>query len=401
MQAPFELKHRLGYRILRWVLSAALVTGFLLSTFQITLDARDVSGELDQQARQTLALVREAATQAVYSIDNELAQQVVDGLFQQEAIHFARIAHPGGDALAQSDRPLVSAPYRPLTDRLFAAERSYQIELTRSADASMSYGTLNVRFDTAYPAKTWLDRATLTFASGILWAIILGLVLYFVYHLLLTRPMLGIVSSLTRVNPDNPDDRLLAIPPGHNRDELGLWVNATNNLLVAISENQKMQREAEARYTKLSHYDQLTGLPRRETFLAILANAIEDPYPGKKVQAVFCCGIDDFKDINEQFGYQAGDRILQVLAERLSRNKKNAYPLAGRLGSDQFVLLGQNLRDGYQAAATAEALLQSIARPITVGEQRVSVSATIGIALFPADSTHPDQLLQRSEQAMT
>jgi diguanylate cyclase (GGDEF)-like protein len=402
MQTSFELKHRLGYRILRWVLSVALISGILLSTLQIILDARHVSEELDQQAEQTMALVRDAATQAVFSIDHELAQQVVDGLFQQQAIHFAEIAHPDGEALAKSDRPLVSAPYRSLTDAIFSPERIYEIDLSRDVESDTSYGVLTVHFDTAYTAKTWLERATLTFASGILRAVILALVLYFVYHLLLTRPMLRIVNSLTRVNPDHPDDRLLGIPPGHERDELGLWVNATNNLLVAISENQKMQREAEARAKNLSRYDHLTGLPGRETFLGILANAItETGRGGRQLLSVFCCGIDDFKGINEQFGYQAGDRVLQVLAERLSSNKNQVYALAGRLGSDQFVLLGQNLRDGYQAAATAETLLQNISRPIDFGGHTVSVSATVGIALFPADSSHADQLLQRAEQAMT
>ncbi len=401
MKTSFELRNRLGYRILRWVLSIALISGILLSTAQIILDAQRVSDELDQQAAQTLALVRDAATQAVFSIDSELAGQVVEGLFQQEAIRYARIAHPDGEPLAESERPLAQAPYRPMTDPIFQAERVYQIDLARDANPARVYGTLTVHYDTAHTAATWLERATLTFTSGIARAVILGLVLFLVYHLLLTRPLLRIINSLTRVNPDHPDDRLLEVPKGHERDELGLWVNATNNLLVAISENQQKHREAEDRVTRLSRYDHLTGLPSRETFLGLLGSTLEDNRRNNQIVSVFCFGLDDFKGINEQFGYPAGDQLLQMVADRLSGDTGNAHLLAGRLGSDQFVVMEQNLKDDYQAAATAEWLLQAIARPLQIGSRQVSVSATIGVALFPADADRADQLLQRAEQTMT
>lgn len=400
MKTPFELNHRLGYRILRWVLSVALVSGILLSTMQIILDAQRVSDSLDRQGSQTLALVQDAATQAVFSVDNELGQQVVDGLFQQQAVSLARIAHPDGEILAENHRPLKPAAFRPVTDSIFKAERSYEIDLTRRNNPDLTYGVLSIHYDTAPTAESWLERSTLTFVSGIARAVILGLVLYLVYHFLLTRPLLRIIDSLTRVNPDCPDDRLLDVPDSHRHDELGLCVNATNNLLVAIAENQKKHREAEDRVVRLSRHDNLTGLPSRETFLGMLAGAIEDSRRSNQMLSVFCCGIDDFKSINEQYGFHAGDLVLQVVAERLANEHGDINLLCGRLGSDQFVVLEQHLRDDYQAVATAEWLLQSISRPVNIEGRDVSVSATVGIALFPADSIHADQLLQRAEQTM-
>src|SRR5690554_5691145 len=84
MQTAFKVENHLGYRILRWVLIVALLTGILVSTVQVVLDARRVSMELERQANQTMAMVRDAATQSVFSIDDTLAQQVVDGLFRSE-----------------------------------------------------------------------------------------------------------------------------------------------------------------------------------------------------------------------------------------------------------------------------------------------------------------------------
>ncbi|MEQ5834310.1 EAL domain-containing protein [Marinobacter sp. NFXS9] len=401
MTRQFQFEHRLGYRILRWVLLIALLSGIVLSTTQIIVDANRVSDELDQQAHQTLALVRDAASQAVYSIDEDLAQPVVDGLFEQQAVRFAQIMHPDGEVLARNTRDLLPADYRPLTDRIFSAERHYRVPLTRGADDPVIYGYLEVSYDTAYSAASWLERATLTFLSGIARAIVLSLVLFAVFHILLTRPLFRIISSISRVNPDNPGGTLLDMPRGHRNDELGLWVNATNNLLVAITENQEKQAEAEARVNRLSRYDKLTGLPNRELFLVMLSNALEEHRRNDQTLAAFCFGIDDFKSINEQHGYHMGDQLLQTIADRLGGDGPNGPLITARLGSDQFVVVEQHLRDGYQCAATSEWLLNEINAPIRLAGRDVSATATIGIALFPDDAEHSEQLLQRAEQTMT
>lgn len=401
MKTSFQLEQHLSYRILRWVFSVALISGIALSIVQVILDARRVSDALDQQAQQTMALVKEAATQAVFSIDNGLARQVVDGLFQQQSIRKAQIALTDGELLAARVRPLKRTSYRAVTDPLFQTERVYHTDLRRRSDPGTSYGQLTVHYDTAYMADSWLERATLTFLSGIARAVILGLVLYLVYHLLLTRPLIRIIRSLTQVDPDYPDERLLEVPKGHEHNELGLWVNATNNLLVAISDNQIKHREAEDRVDRLAHYDHLTGLPRRETLLALLNNSIGEKGQNHKTLSVFCCGIDDFKSTNEQLGYQAGDQILRAIAERLSNNGNGAPMIAGRLGGDQFVVIQQHLKDGYQAGDTANHLLQLISQPIDIAGSSITVTATIGIALYPEDAEHADRLLQRAEQTMT
>lgn len=400
MHSSFEVEHRLGYRILRWTLAIALISGVIVSALQVVLDARRVSMELDSQAQQTIAMIRDAATQAVFSIDGELAQQVVDGLFALEPVHMASITHPDGQALGERHRPLQKSIYRPLTDAIFGKEREYQETLQRTGDSNTLYGYLNVCFDTAPVALSWLNRATVTFASVIATALILGLLLYVVFHLLLTRPLLRIVRSVKQVNPDHPGDRLVAMPAGHKRDELGLWVNATNNLLVAIGESQKRHREAEDRVTRLSRYDQLTGLPSRETFMELLKTSIEEARNQQTQLSLSVLGIDDFKSLNEQCGFRTGDLLLQTVADRLTRKLGSGRFTIARLGSDQFAILERGLRDGYEAATSAEAALSLIHTPVTFDGQQLAMTATMGIALFPSDADQADRLLQCAEQTM-
>lgn len=400
MKTFFQVEHRLGYRILRWVLSIALISGILFSIIQVILDAQRVSVGLDQQAEQTLALVSDAATQAVFSIDDELAQQVVEGLFVQEALHLAIITHPDGSPLGVKERSLHTAAFRYLTDQIFDNDRAYRLPLIRGSEPGSIYGFLEIHYDTGPVAATWLERAAVTFGASIATALILGLVLYVVYHLLMTQPLLRIVNSVKRVDPRRPDDRLITIPNGHEKDELGLWVNATNNLLVAIAESQKRHREAEDRVTRLARYDQLTGLPSRDTFMSQLNSALEETRQSQSILSVVCCGIDDFKTLNEQYGYRAGDQILQIIADRLSEHLSDTRHVVARLGSDQFVIVEKSIKDGFQAAATAEQILAQFSVPMRVDERTISLSATLGIALFPEDATQPDRLLQSAEQTM-
>ncbi|MBW7470411.1 EAL domain-containing protein [Marinobacter sp. M216] len=401
MKNSFEVEHRLGYRIFWWIFAIALLSGVLVSTVQVILDARRVSMDLDSQADQTISMVRDAATQAVFSIDSELAQQVVDGLFAREAVRMARIAHPDGEALGNRNRPLQQTTFRPVTDPIFEPERLYRTPLVRDGDPNTVYGYLEVHYDTAPAAKTWLNRATVTFASGVATALILGMVLYFVFHLLLTRPLLRIVRSVKQVDPEHPDDRLVTIPAGHQRDELGLWVNATNNLLVAIGDSQTRHREAEDRVSRLSRYDQLTGLPSRDTFMELLERDIQEARKRNSVLSLMVCGIDDFKSVNEQCGFRTGDIILQIIADRLVAKLGSTRFTIARLGSDQFVIVEKGLRDGFQAADTAERILACIGEPMLVEEQNVATTATLGVALFPSDTDKADRLLQSAEQTMT
>ncbi|WP_417566171.1 putative bifunctional diguanylate cyclase/phosphodiesterase [Marinobacter sp.] len=379
----------------------ALVSGIIVSSVQVILDARRVSEGLDTDARQTIAMVKDAATQAVFSIDAELAQQVVDGLFAKEAIHMARIVHPEGEPLGNRSRPLNETAFRPVTDPIFGAERLFREPLARERSPETIYGYLEVHYDTEPAAGTWLDRAAVTFASGIATALILGLVLFYVFHLLLTRPLLRIVRSVKQVDPAHPDDRLVTIPSGHESNELGLWVNATNNLLVGIGDSQKRHRDAEDRVSRLSRYDQLTGLPSRDTFMELLVRDIDEAAKRNTVLSLIVCGIDDFKSVNEQCGFRTGDLILQTVADRLTSKLDNARFTIARLGSDQFVVVEKGLRDGFQAADTAERILDCVSSPMMVDDQNVAMTATMGVALFPSDTDQADRLLQSAEQTMT
>src|SRR5690606_32586926 len=380
--------HRLSYKLLRWVLLTAMIAGGVLSLVQIFLDASRAAIEMDDQAQQMLAVVRDPAAQAIYSIDPELANQVVDGLFQQRAVIRAAIYHPDGSYLSQRERPLTNATYRHLTDPIFQQQRTYEIPLTRGQNV---YGGLTITLDTAETAAAFLERSLLLFGSGLLKAAILSLIVYAVYYYLLTAPLMSIIRSLLRVDPASPAQKKIPMPKWHQKDELGLWVQIANQLLQSIEDNQQQRLAAEARVLKMSQYDALTGLPNRTLFRSHLQSALEDAKRLHQKAALLWIGIDDFKSINDQYSYAIGDQLLQAIAERLTEHSEVFHTLC-RLSGDQFAILQYNIGSPYRAAKFAEALLRSLHSPFVIDDRQFNLQATIGIALYPEDDTDADRL---------
>ena len=273
--------------------------------------------------------------------------------------------------------------------------------MTRSrAGQSTHYGTLHIELDTAGAGRLWLERATVILITGIVRALVLGLVLFLVYHFLLTRPLLRIVRAISRIDPERPADRLIPLPEAHRNNELGIWVRSTNQLLQSIAQSQRKQEATEARISHLARFDHLTGLPNREAFLAQLTSALDEARRQHRMLGVFCCGLDDFKSINEQYGYHLGDQLLEAVAQRLSSKQNDSPITVARLGSDQFVTIQHGMTENFEAASTAERLLQQIVSPANIGGLEIATTATIGVALFPDDATQPEQLLQKAEQSM-
>ncbi len=265
-EGPLKLdsRHSLSLKLLRVVLLAALAVGVVLSCAQIVFDAYKAKQAVSSDAQRILAMVRDPSTQAVYSLDREMAMQVLEGLFQHEAVRQASIGHPGEPMLAEKSRPLLDLPTRWLTDPILGQERTFSIRLIGRPPYSEYYGDLKITLDTAPYGENFVTTSEIIFISGILRALAMGLVLFLVYHWMLTKPLSKIIEHLVSINPDRPSQHQLPLLKGHERNELGLWVTTANQLLASIESNSHLRREAEDNLLRISQYDFLTGLPNRQ-----------------------------------------------------------------------------------------------------------------------------------------
>jgi len=238
------------------------------------------------------------------------------------------------------------------------------------------------------------------FISGVLRALAMGLVLYLVYHWLLTKPLSRIIEHLTEINPDRPSEHKIPQLKGHEKNELGIWINTANQLLESIERNTHLRHEAENSLLRMAQYDFLTGLPNRQQLQTQLDKILVDAGKLQRRVAVLCVGLDDFKGINEQFSYQTGDQLLLALADRLRGHSGRLGALA-RLGGDQFALVQADIEQPYEAAELAQSILDDLEATFALDHQEIRLRATIGITLFPEDGDSTEKLLQKAEQTMT
>ncbi|RWU22267.1 GGDEF-domain containing protein [Pseudomonas alkylphenolica] len=395
-----ELKNSLSVKLLRVVLLSALAVGVVLSCAQIVFDAYKTRQAVANDAQRILDMFRDPSTQAVYSLDKEMGMQVMEGLFQDESVRMASIGHPNETMLAEKARPLQETPTRWLTDLILGQERTFSTQLVGRGPYSEYYGDLNITLDTAAYGAGFLVSSVIIFISGVLRALAMGLVLYLVYHWMLTKPLSKIIEHLTQINPDRPSQHQLPLLKGHERNELGVWVNTANQLLASIERNTHLRHEAENSLLRMAQYDFLTGLPNRQQLQQQLDKILVDAGRLQRRVAVLCVGLDDFKGINEQFSYQTGDQLLLALADRLRAHSGRLGALA-RLGGDQFALVQADIEQPYEAAELAQSILDDLEAPFALDHQEIRLRATIGITLFPEDGDSTEKLLQKAEQTMT
>jgi diguanylate cyclase (GGDEF)-like protein len=377
-----------------------LIVGVVLSCAQIVFDAYKTRQAVAGDAQRILDMFRDPSTQAVYSLDREMGMQVIEGLFQDAAVRQASIGHPNEAMLAQKSRELQQSNSRWLTDLILGQERTFTTQLVGRGPYSEYYGDLSITLDTATYGQGFIVSSVIIFISGVLRALAMGLVLYLVYHWLLTKPLSRIIEHLTEINPDRPSEHKIPQLKGHERNELGIWINTANQLLESIERNTHLRHVAENSLLRMAQYDFLTGLPNRQQLQQQLDKILVDAGKLQRRVAVLCVGLDDFKGINEQFSYQTGDQLLLALADRLRAHSGRLGALA-RLGGDQFALVQADIEQPYEAAELAQSILDDLEAAFALDHQEIRLRATIGITLFPEDGDSTEKLLQKAEQTMT
>lgn len=158
------------------------------------------------------------------------------------------------------------------------------------------------------------------------------------------------------------------------------------------------RKMCEDRLSRMAHYDLLTGLPNRALFRDRLNQALAQAQRQGLKAAVMFLDLDGFKAWNDAHGHVFGDHVLFAAAQRLSGCLRRADTLA-RVGGDEFILLLFGaMREG--AEKTAQALLDSLKRPLSVDGREVRVGVSIGIAIFPDDNADGENLIRLADTVM-
>lgn len=157
--------------------------------------------------------------------------------------------------------------------------------------------------------------------------------------------------------------------------------------------------QAEARLQHLSYYDPLTDLGNRHLLQERLTLEIETARVNHHVLALLFIDLDGFKLINDNLGHSAGDLLLKLSADRI-RHCLRPGDIAIRLGADEFLVLLPAIRDTQDLLGLIEGLQRRLHDPADIAQERVRLSASIGVSLYPEHGQTPDSLISAADNAM-
>jgi diguanylate cyclase (GGDEF)-like protein len=232
----------------------------------------------------------------------------------------------------------------------------------------------------------------------------------------MTSPMRQLMRAAKAVGSGKLDVRV----PVRSSDELGLLTYMFNQMTERLAQAQgevagyqrtledkvaqrtKQLEIASAQAYRLAQHDILTGLPNRsllnQQLAQVLAQARRD---GHHVACLFL-DFDHFKRINDTLGHEAGDLLLQLIAERLSGAVRESDILA-RLGGDEFVVILPGLDPAHVTFETMTVLSrirESLLTPFKLSDQLPTLTCSIGVSMYPIDAEEPGNLIKQADTAM-
>ncbi len=190
----------------------------------------------------------------------------------------------------------------------------------------------------------------------------------------------------------------------HSRDEIG-------ELAASFRDMAKNLSETHAHVQHLAYHDSVTNLPNRRMFRERLEKSLANASRNNERIAVLFLDLDNFKNVNDTLGHEAGDTLIKDVSARLETCIRESDYIArdgspakedliARLGGDEFILLLNQLDEAIDASSAANRILERITEPFSIQGVQLHVGASIGITLYPEDGRNADKLIKNADIAM-
>jgi diguanylate cyclase (GGDEF)-like protein len=166
-----------------------------------------------------------------------------------------------------------------------------------------------------------------------------------------------------------------------------------------LAEEERQRKAQEERIRHQAYHDAITALPNRASFTSHLGEAVRRAKRAGWLLAILFLDLDLFKRVNDSLGHDAGDRLLRIVSQRIRKALREA-DFIFRMGGDEFTMLLEQVRGPEEAGAVAQRVLDAIAEPVQLEHHEISVTASIGIAVYPRDDVLEERLVKSADTAM-
>ncbi len=226
-------------------------------------------------------------------------------------------------------------------------------------------------------------------------ALIMLLILRYFFNDLLAKPFEFLMNQIGKIEKHQYSN----IEVLESKDELGVISQNINNLSVALNYREK---ELEAIYDNLLHtsnHDLLTELPNRRYFVEQLETALLNAKKNSSKFALLFVDLDHFKNINDTLGHNIGDILLKQVAQRLLKEVAT-NGVVGRFGGDEFVILIEKFENEKFVRSIATKIIEALQEKFKVLDYKLSISASVGISIFPSDGSSSIELIKHADLSM-
>lgn len=212
----------------------------------------------------------------------------------------------------------------------------------------------------------------------------------------ISKPVSELARAMHRVTIDQDFDARVVV---HGSDEIAALGIGLNTMLSELQRREDAKKDAETKLQFQALTDALTGLPNRRLLSDRLTQILALAQREGRTVALLYIDLDGFKLVNDSLGHSLGDALLVQVAERLQSRVRQSDTLA-RLGGDEFTVVLGNVHGREDSAIVAKSLLEVLATPFLIEDHQLTISASIGISLFPETSKDASELLQHADAAM-
>ncbi|MDH5285484.1 MAG: EAL domain-containing protein [Betaproteobacteria bacterium] len=427
-----------------------VLTALAISAYYFWLQWGSEDRELRQRGASHAAILSELVEFGVYTSDRAALEQVLQGLAANRDVAYATVLDAKGKPIAERRfgetmgeaavpplPPDTSAPRlgqvrdleHSIGGRRFlelyapvgasgAGEAAKAIATAtdaagKGAAAPIGYLRLGLSFDRERDEMTAQILGTLT-------VILLLTVVAVIASLLLTRRLVAPIRRLMRASRAVGSGRLDVYVPATSSDEMGLLTHTFNHMTQRLSESQaevanyqrtledkvaqrtKELEVATAHAYKLAQHDILTGLPNRSLLNQRLRQIFAQAQRSGLQVACLFLDFDHFKRINDTLGHDAGDQLLQSIAQRLTTAVRESDTVA-RLGGDEFVVILPGLDPAhatFEIMTVLQRVRDSFQAPFRLADQTPTLTCSIGVSVYPLDAVDPVTLIKQADTAM-
>lgn len=381
-------------KLLLILMSVALISTATVTAVFSAYELKSAQEEQTESLQSLSQMLAPNISTALVFDDTAAIKELITPILMRSYIVSVHVINNLGMQLARAD----SLKYNQNEQNIHTLEVETQLVIE-----GQSYGKLIVRADDS----DLNDRATFYGKFIILlmgFTFIVSLLVSLMLRKRFLNPILYLAQTAEKITSSN-DYSLRA--KELSQDEVGKLTSCFNTMLHTIEqrdnslENQVKLRtqELESANSQLHQYayqDGLTDLPNRRYFYERLQALVSKP--NQKFTLIFI-DLDGFKEVNDSLGHDFGDLLLHEVAIRLQKCISQ-YDTVARLGGDEFTLILENTDNPTEVIKTVENVMDNLTKPITIKNERVNVTASIGITFYPNNGTTVESLIKRADQAM-